>query len=598
VRRARSLALLLVATACGAYSADEERAPAPDAGTSNDAGADQSAGPRCSPPVRYASSRGDDVNDGCDPTKPKRTIASALAAVHDLAGGEVRVCAETFRERVVLTSHASLVGGFDCVTWMPGTERTTIEPPAEATETLTAESAAVDATAKVGRVRIVGAKVVSGNVVVVRLSNGASPSFGDVEVVGGSTDEGDAIGLLVDGAQASFADVTVSAGAGRCTANCAGRVPARGIVVKGGAPRMQRVRVSGGNGQIVPSGGDFASIALDVSGAVTRTGSDAFTMLEIVGGDATVGGASGAVGMRVSAGATIEIADSKVVPGVTGSICSQAPCRSYAVFASAGTARIVRSRVVAFPAKAVPPASGPILTESIALKATSGRVDVFSSFVHGADIAIDGAAKSTIDVKGTTVVGGWRMVFQNEGSTFAFASSILAHPANSYVGWLSACQGTATTTAFESSTFVGNALPFFAAFPKTSCSSGASYGSMSGSIGASADNVVTATSVLRVTGECLEDQAKVKCRVVTACGPSGSGSMPAECMRDLFEKWTAADNGRTELLGAEGLRLKAGAPCLVAKGGKPFPEIATDAFASTRTEPISMGAHEQDACTP
>lgn len=65
------------------------------------------------------------------------------------------------------------------------------------------------------------------------------------------------------------------------------------------------------------------------------------------------------------------------------------------------------------------------------------------------------------------------------------------------------------------------------------------------------------------------------------------------CVGALLTTWEAKTAG--DVLGS-GWKLRDDAPCVIAKGGTSIVGLlTTDAFGAPRTEPRSMGAHENDS---
>jgi hypothetical protein len=85
------------------------------------------------------------------------------------------------------------------------------------------------------------------------------------------------------------------------------------------------------------------------------------------------------------------------------------------------------------------------------------------------------------------------------------------------------------------------------------------------------------------------DPAEMNCVVVPGCG-TGSDA----CPKALFEAWTQADHGATELFDGGGWKLEPGEPCILKTGGDDSsPDGLEDYFGTPRAPAQrSIGAHE------
>jgi len=546
--------------ACSSYG-DSPAAPAP----ANDGGTGDAGVSICTENVLYVATTGDDANDGCDKAKPKRTLTSALGSVQarGAANAEIRTCAETFRERVVLAYPASIVGGFACGTWTPGAGRTGIEAPDDReAETLIAFGASVQPTVRLEHLRIVGPSRTTGYVSALRVKDGAAPLVKDAELVGGSTGEGVAITLGIEGKSSpTIEDSIVKGGRARCTMDCT-KVVATTVAIDGGTPKLRRTRIEGSEADVPASGTYVGTVTLDVFGGAKATGSDAFSDLTIVHGIGRVAVSNAAAGMRVTGQSELELVDSTLSANATASTCVSSPCYGVGIEASNATFRVRRSRIEATPTAGAAGTTNVVLVPLGLLADLSGQLDVASSLVRAEHTAAP-FASSIITVRASTLIG--KTIVENQGGTISVESSLLAHVDSQAIAILASSCTNATKTTLASS-FIVSAAPNVVAFAdgsSMSCSATAVFATPKDAANASTSkNVFSSTNSDRTT-----------------C----TGTAEA-CLLDVFEP-------------GDDPKLKAGVSCAIAKGGLAFAELSTDLFGTQRTETISMGASEYDgAC--
>lgn len=578
MRRAALLSIVLVA--CGSSYSDGTNPPGPPA----DAGGDASP-PLCTGGAIHVSpSRGDDLNDGCDPAKPKKTLNSALGEVQakNAAGTEIRTCVETLRERVVVAYPASIIGGFDCTTWAPGPPdaKTTIEAPSDAIEALIAFGSPVGGAARLERLRFVGAARASGAVTGFRIKDGAAPVIRNFSVAGGSTQEGIGIGVAIESASPTLEDGVIEGVSAKCTVGCTG-VVATGVTVNGGNARLRRLRIIGGTADAAPTGNYIGSLALDVVGPANAVGADAFSELEIVHGVGRVGSQNPAWGVRI-VNAEIELADSKILPGASPSTCVTGVCGTIALIAEgSASARVLRSRVLATELAGAPGTTGVTALHYALLASNGGKLEVASSFAFSDSIGA-GAMLGSLSLFGSTVVGS--SVLTNNGGTVEVDSSILGLQKPGVAFFASACPKP-SKTALTSSVIIG-ATPVFAEFlveneANPVCTGTGATQTLSATLAKSdASNTFTATSTSRLTTTCSGESGL--CIERAACN-----SNRAACLGEVFSSIAPLD----------GLLLKDATPCAIAQGGSASIAGYLDATKKMRTAPFSMGAHEYDgAC--
>lgn len=583
VRRLGVLAAIALTTACGDSYSESKQVPV-DAGTEGapPAGA-------CDPSVLYVSSSGDDANDGCDSAKPRKTVTSAIGYAIAKNGGraEIRLCAETLRERVVVGSATSLVGGFDCKSWAPGAGRTTIEAPsADVVETVITFGAAVGTDTRLEHLRIVGPKRASGEVASLRVIGGASPTIRDSEIEGGTTESGHSITLAIEMSSPTIEDTKVFGGRGTCASGCSATY-ATGMSVSGGRPRLARARIEGGTANVTTKDDTIGSITLDVQGDVKATGADAFTDVEIVGGVGNVGGVYPVMGVRAGLGVDVELVRSVVRPSDTVSTCSTSPCFTVGALAGAGILRLRRSAVSSLPAKAGGGTTSEVVIREGAATALGGRLEGRSSAFYSRTGAIDVLANGTVDIAGSTIVGA--ELVSNAGGTVDIRSSLLAQTVtNAPAFGLVACPTVARTT-LDRSVILGSP-PTFARFfsdeGQSACTGGPVTTTLAAAVAASGGKTTFAASnVKRRAFSCAGEDSSA-CTEVPACNPD-SASYADSCLVTVFTSSAAP------------LKLKDGVSCAIATGGSPLADVPEDIEGKPRTTPPSVGAYEHDgACSP
>jgi hypothetical protein len=246
--------------------------------------------------VYVSSSVGDDMNDGTDRTKPKKTIAAALARAQTIATPEVHVCKGIYKEQALsLTPTINLRGSYDCTSW----QQTYVYPKFDTTNLSTIENA--DATVQAATLLVTGAV--------------GSAVIDGFSIAGASMAGATTYGVRITGtATAILQNDSIAGGGGNGSTGSPGSI---GISIEGGSPELLDDKISGGTGT-----GSPGSIGIDVASGSTPN----IHHLVVSGG--TGGGAStAAIGIRVAATlsqtthplAEVVVTGSESLPMVMGS---------------------------------------------------------------------------------------------------------------------------------------------------------------------------------------------------------------------------------------------------------------------------------------
>jgi hypothetical protein len=240
------------------------------------ADAPHSDGPAPASIVYVSASAGDDANDGTVRTKPKKTIASALARAKSISTApEVHVCKGTYIETSLsLSQTLNLRGSYDCTSWQqtatygfPTFDKANLSVIENANPSLQAATLLVTGA-------VAPSAVVDG-----------------FAIVGGSSSAGTTYGVEVTGsASPVLANDTIAGGAGTGASNKPGSV---GVSIEGGSPELRVSEILGGSGT-----GSPGSIAIDVASSGTPYVHD----LVASGGTGTAAPVSdpAAIGIRVA----------------------------------------------------------------------------------------------------------------------------------------------------------------------------------------------------------------------------------------------------------------------------------------------------------
>jgi hypothetical protein len=286
----------------------------------------------CTGPTLYVSTQGNDQSPGCDPAKPKKSIAAAIAAAKTPAGvTTIEVCAGTYSvASLVLDTPASLLGGYDCAQWKRST--TYGYPTFDATNATTIQPASPSATG--ATLEIIGSTlglstVVDGFTILgqptgtlgftsaaVLVTGGASPTVSNDHLVGGGT-----------------------------TYSGTAAIPAAaGVVVDNGAsPVIQQDTIEGGSG-VTPVGQGAGSEGVYATGA---NGALTITNCTVRGGTGRTTGPSGSGSQGVAlTGSTAGIAYTINFSTITGGMGSNGTCAvgcraTRGVYLDTGSATVV-----------------------------------------------------------------------------------------------------------------------------------------------------------------------------------------------------------------------------------------------------------------
>src|SRR5262249_44209019 len=149
------------------------------------------------------------------------------------------------------------------------------------------------------------------------VKDGAAPSLKDDELVGGSTAEGVAITLGVEGKSSpTIEDSVIKGGRAKCTKDCTSAI-ATTVALDGGNPKLRPTRIEGSEADVATVDTYVGTVTLDVFGGVHATGADAFSDLEIVHGVGRIGGSEPSYGLRVIGNSEVDLVGSKILPSAT-----------------------------------------------------------------------------------------------------------------------------------------------------------------------------------------------------------------------------------------------------------------------------------------
>ena len=571
-----------------------------------------SCAPGCPDHAVYVSADGNDNNGGCTTDAPKRTIGAALALLKTLAAEahEVRVCRGSYSESVVLDYPASLAGGYECTTWKrsAGYGSPTFDGVNETVVTGGADAAIPPLTVS----KVTGV-VVDGITFRAKDTSGPTRSRG----------------ALVSAAKVTFSSTKITAGGGEIT----GSPASVGLLVEQASDvTFDRSIAEGGSGR--NTGGGYGSAGIFLA---SREANIRVTESRIDGGSGRVASGSGSVGLYVSEGKLTNV-ERSTISGGKGRTEIGSATYGLLYFASGAGADIdIIGNAITGGSGSCPSCA----TTGVAVS-TKGRVRVHGNRISGGDIDPDVAGEMSFDglrltdfanadIQNNFVFSGNATSKFTSGDVTAITleRGATALVANNTIGLgpTSTNKGTAVQTNTPDVTFVDNVFfhagtTFASAVGVDACSGSRSYrlrnnlwfGFRDASPIVSVDAIEngactkartvatradTLASVLgptlgaggiqgnlRVAGACGTD---TKCTAVSACT-----SGPA-CLPTLLAGWDAASAGG---LFEEGWKLRDGVACTIAKGGATIAGLSpTDLYGATRTDPRSLGAHEQDgAC--
>jgi hypothetical protein len=548
-------------------------------------------GPPC--PILHVSPDGDDVDSGCDAAAPKRTIQAAISAARSdaLEGAVIRVCAGTYAGPVVLDHPVGLEGGYDCESWGRPPGYGFPEFP-EATKTeITGDGSVAPALLVIGRA--IGQQTVidgfhvrggrsQGSSMALHVKDGAAPHLSNDRIEGGTGTPSEGFGsvaLRTSGGAAPLVEASwIGGGSGLADVGSAAVV-----VDSDAAPHIRGCTLHGGAGSEALSSGGIGSVgaylAVSSAAGLTQALGRAFEDNDIDGGTGTSSAdATSSAGMIVSGEGAIDLVGNRIHAGA-----GEGGTTTGVIVATSGKARLLRNRVHGGAG------SGAVARAAVQLSSGAGQ-EIINNMLHGGD-----GADVTIGV-----------------ALAATETAAVVH--NSiHAGLGATAQGVLLAAGVQWATIENNIL--FGRDSGDSASLALADCADSGPIGALRNNAIGHPLVYTGAGPGCSGQvvavSDIEPELTSNCGPATPGpcqafggaaatatvdvSCQVPCGPQLFDPWTDADGGGSELLTA-GWLLGSGVACAVSDGAAPG-EVTEDLFGAPRTEPPSMGAHEHDgAC--
>jgi hypothetical protein len=591
-------------------------------------GSDGSDGPIDSPPeappaghVVYVSTSGSDLNDGTDPTKPKKTIAAALKRVATIATpAEVHVCTGTYTETALsLALPIGLRGAYDCTTWTqtatygyPTFDRTNLTiiqngaPNVQPATLLVSDGAT--SSAVVDGFEILGAATANNPTVGLATYGATAVSItNDTITGGGGVGTGTApgsVGLDVDSGSPAISDCVVSGGSGT------GSTGSIGMAINGTAPSVHDCRVSGGTGTAVASSNSAGQASVGVFIATSLVGPNSLSSMSIEGSDSsavvvgsTIGVAIGVPGGVSAGGLTVDIENS-AIGGGAGSGTSTLSI-GIAINAPGSAVRVLSDRIYGGSRSAT-------ASQTIGIFAyASGNLTVYNSEIHGGDVPVS----ATATAYGVQLLSATSPTFIDD--------TIYAGPALGYGIYVGAnVAGVSMTDDLFTGGGVADTLP---AISVAACTGQLTtldhsafvslpilYGCGSPATTATSISQLSMELTAMLTPEDIEIGSATGC-AAGACVPDPSCPGPQQtCMPTIFgASWTSDDGVRGLEDGApvvagdagamfQGWTLAPNVSCALARGGTPAGNLTTDIFGQTRsTTTPTIGAFEltQPTCT-
>jgi hypothetical protein len=333
-----------------------DAADAADAGDASEAGDVVEEAAPTIPIVFVSWSLGADTNDGLSMARPKKTIASAIAAAGALSGPEVHVCTGTYVESALaLTSAVTLKGAYDCATWtrtaaygyptFDKVNETIIQNASYGAQAMTLNVAGtVPSSVVIDGFTIQGAAPsaqVTGATSGVTVQGAASPVLSnDIITGGGGMAQSDAsaapfaasVGLsILGGASPEVAFDQISGGAGVGGASY-GSVGA--YLASTGTPYLHDDKITGGTSGV--------SAGLYTATTATAAGRNPLSGLVVKGADDGFAVSTSSAGIVMSGSASVDV----VASDVYGNDKPSGTCSSWGVLATtSGAVRLSGCRV-------------------------------------------------------------------------------------------------------------------------------------------------------------------------------------------------------------------------------------------------------------
>jgi len=576
------------------------------------------AAPGCQDRTVYVSVSGDDAATGCDRTRPKRTLTSAIAIVKRLgvADHDVHACAGTYDEpELTIDVPLAVRGGYDCASWQRADKTSgaeTIVRPSiqENARTLrVAPEAPVDVT--LDTLTLLGPTRSPARAVTVQVGGKARVTMTRCRIVGGSGTTGtDAVkvnggSLEVQGSSIEGGDATEQTPVGTvdpasAALNCAGTSELR----------VNESVIDGGSGTQKSATATVDVMTIRIADACAATIADSQIRF---GGGGAASFQTAAEAVRVIGGgpkphAPVELRGNFIERGKRSTCPAGQQCQTTGIYvAYRDGVRIVGNRVY----------GGDVGASGTKHRATAiGLVEAFGTTIANNVILAGGAAGATPDERGVSMAGGG-------DNAVVHNTIVLATPPNLDPGGLTLIGiEVASPRAVVQKNLIaqldsGFALVYHCAAPGLKFESNAlvqrgngfslshSFGGACGTPGLTTSLRETESVVLTkgaaaaannvlLRGYCVASpEADTACREVVDCREATSA-----CFESIFDAWSGKSLGYDEYVTSR-FKLRTGSSCRLRGGLDLTATVPTDAFGAARTAPTSMGAHEDDSmCTP
>lgn len=571
--------------------------------------------PGCPDHAVYVSADGNDNASGCTTATPKRTIGAAIALIKTLAAQkhEVRVCRGIYDEAVVLDYAASMSGGYECNTWKRSTAYgyPTFDGVNETVVTGTATNAPI-AVVGVQGVTIDGFTFrakdgTTARSIAATSKDGAKPTFSNSKILAGGGDipaSPASAGLVLDnGGSVEVSRCSLDGGKAKNTT--AGGYGSAGLFLASTAGNAHVVDSAIGGGAGIVSGGTGSVGILGLGGSLGGGGIER-SAISGGAGRTGVGSAAYGIGFFTSAAVDVDVLSSSVHGG--NGKCSNACSVSGIAIRTGGKARIQGNRIhggevdpdlvddIGFSGLRVSDYASADIQNNAVFSGNSTNV-AFSSGSVALEIASPNGnavvANNTLVVGPTAANKSSVVVARSKTATIAnnLLMNVGAAPCDRAVA-LDACQS--RTYELHGNAWAGftDGTPLLrvdTTNPGGGCTTDGINATTGDGIASAAGGTFGAAKVsgnLRVMSACNVD---ARCTIVAACSNPGAcgGAMIAGGF-DLPTAGKVIENG---------WRLPSTLPCAIAKGGVALPGLLdVDGFATARTAPRSIGAHENDAC--
>ena len=555
----------------------------------------------CDETIVYVAPAGDNASVGCSPDAPKQTLQAAIADVakRRTEGAIIRICEGTYAGPVRLDYPVSLAGGYDCATWerprgwgfptFTEKGRTRVQAADPAKPALEIAGITITADVTIEGLSIEGGAAGAAGTVGLSVLDRASCVVSNNRILGGAGTPATGVGstgvLVSSGGSPDLGFDRIEGGTG--ASDAWGSVGLQ-VASDAGSPHIHDGDIHGGSGVASAAGSGIGSTALQLAlgsdSLLTGGHGAALEGNSIEGGTGTAAGV-GSIGVNVSGVGPIDLSNNAIVGG------SGQPGPVFAVNSSTtGKLRVTKNRI--FAGNPAPTASGYALAVAV-----TSVPEIVNNMIHG---GVGGATATGLllvwldqpTVVHNTIFSGF--------SASAAPSSGVAIIVHYETRWAS----------IEDNVLLGPP-------------GGTTYLSLlladcigRGSIGSLRNNVLGHGLAFNgydpacpfppaLTAAAMESEIVTMCTAATPglCAARGGalasgnldGGCDGPCGSTLFDPWTEADGGATELA-AGGWKLRVSGPCAVSQGGLDV-GVTEDLYGTARTLPVSMGAHEQDgAC--